>query len=79
LGLEEKPEDMDNLKKAIDEVSDIWKKKRDELYDEKLKEIEEGHDKWKAEQAGKMEKEQKAANETRVATSMRLTPDNDEQ
>ena len=79
LGLEEKPEDMDNLKKAIDEVNDIWKKKRDELYDEKLKEIEEGHDKWKAEQAGKMEKEQKAANENRVATSMRLTPDNDEQ
>ena len=79
LGLEEKPEDMDNLKKAIDEVSDIWKKKRDELYDEKLKEIEEAHDKWKAEQAGKMEKEQKAANENRVATSMRLTPDNDEQ
>lgn len=74
LGIDEKPEDLDNLKKAVDEVNEMWAKKRDELRDEKLKEIEEAHAHWQAgldEVLGK-ERENDAAHNDYVARSIKL-------
>ncbi len=74
LGIDEKPEDLDNLKKAVDEVNEMWAKKRDELRDEKLKEIEEAYAHWQAGQdevLGK-ERENDAAHNDYVARSIKL-------
>lgn len=80
LGIDEKPEDMDNLKKAVEEVTDMWTKKRDQLHDEKLKEIEDAHNQWLADQQASAQKKQEdeAAKNQNAGSSMRLTPDNEE-
>ena len=47
LSVDESPEDIDKLKKGVDETNDMWVKKRDQLRDDKLKEIEEAHNQWR--------------------------------
>lgn len=80
LGIDEKPEDMDNLKKGVDETNDMWTKKRDQLHDEKLKEIEDAHNEWLAKQQAFAQKKQEedAAHNNDVSSSMRMTPENEE-
>ena len=80
LGIDEKPEDMDNLKKGVDETNEMWIKKRDELHDEKLKEIEDAHNKWIADQkaADEKKREDEAAKNQHAGSSMRLTPEDEE-
>ena len=58
LGIDEKPEDMDKVKKGVDETCDMWTKKRDQLHDEKLKEIEDAHIKWQTDQQASAQKKQ---------------------
>lgn len=80
LGIDEKPEDMDNLKKAVEETTEMWTKKRDQLHDEKLKEIEDGHNKWIADQqaADQKKREDEAAQNKDAGSQMRLTPEDEE-
>ena len=80
LGIDEKPEDMDRLKKGVDETNDMWTKKRDQLHDEKLKEIEDAHNDWLAKQQASAQKKQEedAAHNNEVSSSMRMTPENEE-
>jgi hypothetical protein len=77
LSIDEKPEDVDNLKKGVDETNEMWIKKRDQLRDEKLKEIEDAHNKWITDQQATAQKKQEddAAHNQDVGSSMRMTPD----
>ena len=43
LGIDEKPEEMDTVKKGVDETGDMCTKKRDHRHEEKLKEIEDAN------------------------------------
>ena len=77
LGADEKPEELDELKKAADEINKMWSKKRDELHDGKLQEIEEAHNLWLA---GKKEEkdqqqEREAAHSMDAARSFKLNQD----
>ena len=58
LSVDESPEDIDKLKKGVDETNDMWVKKRDQLRDDKLKEIEEAHNQWLADQQASAQKKQ---------------------
>jgi hypothetical protein len=80
LGIDEKPEDMDRLKKGVDETNEMWTKKRDQLHDEKLKEIEDAHTKWIADQkaADEKKRENEAAKNQHAGSSMRLMPEDEE-
>jgi hypothetical protein len=80
LGIDENPKDMDELKKAVDETNEMWAKKRDQLHDEKLKEIEDAHNEWLANQqaSAKKKQEENAANNQDAGSSMRLTPEDEE-
>ena len=80
LGIDEKPEDMDKVKKGVDETCDMWTKKRDQLHDEKLKEIEDAHNKWIADQkaADEKKREDEAAKNQHAGSSMRLMPEDEE-
>ena len=80
LGIDEKPEDMDKVKKGVDETCDRWTKKRDQLHDEKLKEIEDAHNDWLTKQQASAQKKQEedAAHNNEVSSSMRMTPENEE-
>ncbi len=77
LGADEAPEVMDEIKKSMDGLNDMWNKQRELLHEDKLKEIEEAYAKWQAEQTSKKEKEQKAETDKAVTTSMRITPDDE--
>ena len=46
LGSDETPENMNLLKEAVNETNDMWVKKREELHEKKLKEIEDAHNQW---------------------------------
>ena len=46
LAVDESPENKDLVKKTLEEVDKMWKEKRDEIYDNKLKEIEDGHQRY---------------------------------
>ena len=79
LGIDEKPEDMDNLKKGVDETCDRWTKKRDQLHDEKLKEIEDAHNDWLANKqaADQKKQEEDAAHNEDVGSSMRMNSEDE--
>ena len=79
LGIDEKPEDMDNLKKGVDETCDRWTKKRDQLHDEKLKEIEDAHNDWFANKqaADQKKQEEDAAKNQDAGSSMRLNSEDE--
>ena len=51
LAADEKPEEIDKVKNAIKELNKTWTEKRDQLHEDKLKEIEDAHDKYLQEQA----------------------------
>ena len=80
MGIDEKPEDMDKLKKGVDETNEMWTKKRDQLHDEKLKEVEDAHNEWIANQQAfaKKKQEEDAANNQDAGSSMRMTPEDEE-
>lgn len=64
LAADEKPEDIDKVKEAIKELNKTWTEKRDQLHEDKLKEIEDAHNKYlqeQAEAAQKRQEEQMAA------------------
>lgn len=79
LGIDEKPEDMDNLKKGVDETCDRWTKKRDQLHDEKLKEIEDAHNDWLANKqaADQKKQEDEAAKNQNAGSSMRMNSEDE--
>ena len=58
----------------------MWTKKRDQLHDEKLKEIEDAHNDWLTKQQASAQKKQEedAAHNNEVSSSMRMTPENEE-
>jgi hypothetical protein len=65
------PEEADNVKKAVDERREMWTQHRDKQYNDKLQEIEDGHQRWQQQQAAR--EQQQGDNGSSVATSMRLT------
>lgn len=73
LGADESPMAMDEYKKNMDEINDTWNKQREKLHEDKVKEIEEAYANWLTGQAAKKEKEQNAAADSNVTTSMHLT------
>ena len=79
LGIDEKPEDMDNLKKGVDETCDRWTKKRDQLHDEKLKEIEDAHNDWltNKQAADQKKQEDEAAKNQNAGSSMRMNSEDE--
>ena len=79
LGIDEKPEDMDKVKKGVDETCDRWTKKRDQLHDEKLKEIEDAHNDWLANKqaADQKKQEEDAAHNEDVGSSMRMNSEDE--
>ena len=79
LGIDEKPEDMDKVKKGVDETNEMWTKKRDQLHDEKLKEIEDAHNDWLANKqaADQKKQEDEAAKNQDAGSSMRLNSEDE--
>ena len=79
LGIDEKPEDMDKVKKGVDETCDMWTKKRDQLHDEKLKEIEDAHNDWLANKqaADQKKQEDEAAKNQNAGSSMRMNSEDE--
>ena len=79
LSVDESPEDIDKLKKGVDETNDMWVKKRDQLRDDKLKEIEEAHNQWLADQQASAQKKQEehAAHNEEVGSSMRINSEDE--
>jgi len=43
MSVNEKPEDADNIKESLKEKKEMWEKHRDQMHDDKLKEIEDGY------------------------------------
>ena len=72
-------EDVEKLKAAREKLNDQWYGHRDKLYNEKLQEIEEAHNKWLAERGEEERKrmEDEASHNDDVALSMRMTPEED--
>ena len=79
LSVDESPEDIDKLKKGVDETNDMWVKKRDQLRDDKLKEIEEAHNDWLANKqaADQKKQEDEAAKNQNAGSSMRLNSEDE--
>ena len=72
-------EDVEKLKAAREKLNEQWYGHRDKLYNEKLQEIEEAHNKWLAERGEEERKrmEDEASHNADVALSMRMTPEED--
>ena len=72
-------EDVKKLKAAREKLNEQWYGHRDKLYNEKLQEIEEAHNKWLAERGEEERKrmEDEASHNADVALSMRMTPEED--
>lgn len=70
----ETPEDIDKLNQALNKLNDEWNTQRDKLYNAKLQEIEDAHNKWLAEQdeLERKRQEDEAAHSDTPATSMRM-------
>jgi hypothetical protein len=77
LTVGESEEDMERLKAGRDKLNEQWNGQRDKVYEEKLQEIEEAHNKWLAEKAesDKKREEEEAARGEGVGSQMRLTPE----
>ena len=71
LTVGEKKEDIDIIKKAVEEQRDVWVKHREKLHNDKIEEIEEGHRHWETQKAEK--DNEQSSNDSSVATSMRFT------
>lgn len=72
----EPAEEIEQMGKAVDKLKDEKNQKREEIREEKLKEIEDAHNKWLAEQAQK--NPQNNASGEGAGQSLRLTPDDNE-
>ena len=72
-------EDVKKLKAAREKLNEQWYGHRDKLYNGKLQEIEEAHNKWLAERGEEERKrmEDEASHNDDVALSMRMTPEED--
>ena len=72
-------EDVKKLKAAREKLNEQWYGHRDKLYNEKLQEIEEAHNKWLAERGEEERKrmEDEASHNDDVTLSMRMTPEED--
>ena len=72
-------EDVKKLKAAREKLNEQWYGHRDKLYNEKLQEIEEAHNKWLAERGEEERKrmEDEASHNDDVALSMRMTHEED--
>ena len=73
----ETPDDLDKLDKALKRLNKDWDTQRDKLYEKKLKEIEDAHDKWLLErnERNKLRQEEEAARNEEAIRSMRLGVD----
>jgi hypothetical protein len=76
----ESEEDIKKLETEREKLNRQWNDHRDNIYNEKLQEIEDAHNKWLAEKA---ERDQKAAEEAAargedVISKMKLTQDNED-
>lgn len=75
----ESDEDIEKLKKEREKLNDQWYGQRDKLYNEKLQEIEDAHNKWLAER-GEREQERmeyEASHSEDVAHSMKMSSEDD--
>ena len=72
-------EDVKKLKAAREKLNEQWYGHRDKLYNEKLQEIEEAHNKWLDERGEEERKrmEDEASHNDNVALSMRMTHEED--
>ena len=77
LVIGESDEDVKKLKNAREKLNEQWYGQRDKLYNAKLEEIEDAHNKWLAEKSEKDQKRQEdeAAHSSAAATSMRMDQD----
>ena len=75
----ESNDDLERLKSARDKLNAQWNGQRDKIYNEKLQEIEDAHNKWLAEKSetAQRQQEEDAARGDDVTYSMRMgqTPD----
>lgn len=74
LTVGESEEDMEKLKAGRDQLNETWNDQREKVYNDKLQEIEEAHDKWLAENSERLarEEEEAAARGEGIGMSMRL-------
>ena len=79
LTVGEEKANIDLIKEKRDELNDEWNGKRDDIYNAKLQEIEDAHNKWLAEksESDQRQQEEEAARGDEVTYSMRMgqTPD----
>lgn len=70
----ESNDDLERLKSARDKLNAQWNGQRDKIYNEKLQEIEDAHNKWLAQKAelDQHQKEEDAARGEEVTYSMRM-------
>ena len=70
MSADEKPEDVDNIKASLKEKKEMWEKHRDQMHDDKLKEIEDGYQHHLQQQA--VHESQQNDQDAGKATSMEL-------
>lgn len=76
----ESADDVNKTKDALDRLREEYDKRREQLRDDKLKEIEEAHRKWQESRDQKLQKQQEedAARGEKVKSSMQLNPENED-
>ena len=81
LTADESEEDIEKLKAAREKLDEQWNGQREKVYNDKLQEIEDAHNKWLAEKSetAQRQQEEEAARGDDVTYSMRMgqTPDED--
>lgn len=80
LSVGEEDGDLKKLSDARKKLNETWNGQRDKLYEDKLKEIEEAHNKWLTEKADRnqTQEEERAANGEDVTYSMRMGQQDDD-
>ena len=73
-------EDLERLKEGREKLTEQWNGQRDKVYEDKLQEIEDAHNKWLSEKAEREQKreEEKAARGESVVSQMKMTPNDEE-
>lgn len=73
----ESDEDIQKLKNARDKLNETWDGQRDKIYNEKIQEIEDAHNKWLAEKNAKEQKRQEdeASHSETAARTMKIDSD----
>lgn len=74
LSVGESEEDLEKLKNAREKLNDEWNGQRDKIYNDKLQEIEDAHNKWLSERSEQEQKRQEdeASHGDTAAHSMKL-------